>query len=388
MNEHKGISPSDFYTTSDEKRNVNWYCYEMALGFESSLGMFLERPAFKKWLQESVIQPMAIDISKKLKQIIIRKQVTNANSLVVTTDLVKQHLPGAPQTIIAKLVTGLNDSIQMQDSCCKTCSTHCLNQQDTSNPMFDDPFYAKPLGNHKDEITVGDEDDAIYPVIHIRKPSSTKGQVPGRKIGRNEPCPCGSGLKYKRCCGSNKPVSMGDGSGAQPGSIRSNPSHREDAGVVPRKSKFPLLELPEMAPSLEKVPKTSLKRCGLCGKAGHLTKTECCGQWICDDEDQYVMFSYARNSCYRNHNRYTLCSFHHVEGHPGKWQDCKQCREAFETEMYVWYGTNQYNFEKLPNPPAFKPIHCAKCNKIIDLGEDGYSMWKGKYFCESCYRIN
>ncbi len=23
------------------------------------------------------------------------------------------------------------------------------------------------------------------------------------KIGRNEPCPCGSGLKYKNCCGKN-----------------------------------------------------------------------------------------------------------------------------------------------------------------------------------------
>ena len=22
------------------------------------------------------------------------------------------------------------------------------------------------------------------------------------KIGRNAPCPCGSGLKYKRCCGA------------------------------------------------------------------------------------------------------------------------------------------------------------------------------------------
>ncbi|HHQ4575443.1 SEC-C metal-binding domain-containing protein [Aeromonas hydrophila] len=22
-----------------------------------------------------------------------------------------------------------------------------------------------------------------------------------KKIGRNEKCPCGSGLKYKRCCG-------------------------------------------------------------------------------------------------------------------------------------------------------------------------------------------
>ena len=25
--------------------------------------------------------------------------------------------------------------------------------------------------------------------------------VTGRKVGRNEPCPCGSGKKYKRCCG-------------------------------------------------------------------------------------------------------------------------------------------------------------------------------------------
>ncbi|MEM6793605.1 MAG: SEC-C metal-binding domain-containing protein [Acidobacteriota bacterium] len=23
----------------------------------------------------------------------------------------------------------------------------------------------------------------------------------GPKIGRNEPCPCGSGRKYKKCCG-------------------------------------------------------------------------------------------------------------------------------------------------------------------------------------------
>ena len=24
------------------------------------------------------------------------------------------------------------------------------------------------------------------------------------KIGRNDPCPCGSGKKYKNCCGRNK----------------------------------------------------------------------------------------------------------------------------------------------------------------------------------------
>ena len=24
------------------------------------------------------------------------------------------------------------------------------------------------------------------------------------KIGRNDPCPCGSGKKYKKCCGKDK----------------------------------------------------------------------------------------------------------------------------------------------------------------------------------------
>jgi uncharacterized protein len=26
----------------------------------------------------------------------------------------------------------------------------------------------------------------------------------GPKIGRNDPCPCGSGKKYKACCGNNR----------------------------------------------------------------------------------------------------------------------------------------------------------------------------------------
>ncbi|MBQ4050653.1 MAG: SEC-C domain-containing protein [Oscillospiraceae bacterium] len=25
-----------------------------------------------------------------------------------------------------------------------------------------------------------------------------------QKVGRNDPCPCGSGLKYKKCCGKNE----------------------------------------------------------------------------------------------------------------------------------------------------------------------------------------
>jgi len=31
--------------------------------------------------------------------------------------------------------------------------------------------------------------------------SLKKQKVGGKKIGRNDPCPCGSGKKYKHCCG-------------------------------------------------------------------------------------------------------------------------------------------------------------------------------------------
>jgi hypothetical protein len=117
-------------------------------------------------------------------------------------------------------------------------------------------------------------------------------------------------------------------------------------------------------------------------------KTECCGQWICDDEDSYVLFSYARNSCSRNHWRYTLCGYHFNEGHQGDWRECGQCRESLETEMYVWYGTNDYNFVKLENPPAYEPTRCARCRKVIRLSQDGYSMRGGKYFCMRCSGVD
>ena len=29
----------------------------------------------------------------------------------------------------------------------------------------------------------------------------SKTVVKGQKVGRNDPCPCGSGKKYKKCCG-------------------------------------------------------------------------------------------------------------------------------------------------------------------------------------------
>jgi hypothetical protein len=129
---------------------------------------------------------------------------------------------------------------------------------------------------------------------------------------------------------------------------------------------------------------TEEPRCGLCGKTTNLIKTPCCGNWICDDAEQYRAFSYARNSCYVNHSRHTLCGYHFNEGHKGDWKTCKHCKKSIETEMYVYYGTNEYNFTVLENPPKFKPTHCSVCGKVIRLSEGGYSLDGDDYLCEEC----
>jgi hypothetical protein len=125
-------------------------------------------------------------------------------------------------------------------------------------------------------------------------------------------------------------------------------------------------------------------RCGLCGATEGLTRTPCCDNWICDDEDEYQLFSYERNSCFRNHRRYTLCGGHYEEGHHGDWQTCEKCRSSQEPEMYAHFGTNEYNFTKLKNPPKYEPTKCAKCGSVIVLADGGYSHSRDGYTCYHC----
>lgn len=49
---------------------------------------------------------------------------------------------------------------------------------------------------HEDELRaegVGENVPKVETVVHE-----------GPRIGRNDPCPCGSGKKYKKCCGADK----------------------------------------------------------------------------------------------------------------------------------------------------------------------------------------
>jgi len=53
----------------------------------------------------------------------------------------------------------------------------------------------KWMKDHEAELRAENPDAApkVEPVVHE-----------GPRIGRNDPCPCGSGKKYKKCCGAGK----------------------------------------------------------------------------------------------------------------------------------------------------------------------------------------
>ena len=49
------------------------------------------------------------------------------------------------------------------------------------------------------EVRKNEEDEIV-----VERESGLKGKTKVEKVGRNDPCPCGSGKKYKHCCGKNQ----------------------------------------------------------------------------------------------------------------------------------------------------------------------------------------
>lgn len=97
---------------------------------------------------------------------------------------------------------GINDSLNEQ------LDLENINKEDTINVNVDfEKLYFNMLEAKADYLYGLSQWDGIFSTekrkeIHSNWKNS-KTVVNKNKIGRNEPCPCGSGKKYKQCCGKN-----------------------------------------------------------------------------------------------------------------------------------------------------------------------------------------
>ena len=76
-----------------------------------------------------------------------------------------------------------------------------------------DPLVAYKKEAHAmfQHLQSGIQRDIVHTIYHMGIVKETPARVgkeavaAGKKVGRNDPCPCGSGKKYKKCCGASSP---------------------------------------------------------------------------------------------------------------------------------------------------------------------------------------
>ena len=84
------------------------------------------------------------------------------------------------------------------------------------------------------------------------------------------------------------------------------------------------------------------EHCRFCGDAkAPLVQTPCCQQWICCDT-AFVSFR-GGGRCQVEHERFTLCYSHDIDGHSGPWQTCQPCQEFWTPEEYKTYAEHPIN---------------------------------------------
>jgi SWIM/SEC-C metal-binding protein len=65
-------------------------------------------------------------------------------------------------------------------------------------------YVAETCAKHGWHFIIGFEFDKPEDISDLEKLLNPSQPVKSDKIGRNDPCPCGSGKKYKKCCGANQ----------------------------------------------------------------------------------------------------------------------------------------------------------------------------------------
>lgn len=104
-------------------------------------------------------------------------------------------------------MTGFLDGIN--DSLVEANPIDTMEEDTKVNLIFDKEKLYRNMVDAKADWLYGlpqwDEifDEETKKALYLEQKKSGTVRREGKKVGRNDPCPCGSGRKYKQCCGKN-----------------------------------------------------------------------------------------------------------------------------------------------------------------------------------------
>ena len=133
---------------------------------------------------------------------IYEQLLTNPDEVVKVTVKELAEKYGQEVLTMVGFLDGINDSLKEPNP------IETMDEDTVVNLEFDKELLYKNMVDAKadwlynlpqwDAIFDEEKKKALY--LEQKKSGTV---VKGKKIGRNDPCPCGSGKKYKKCCGKN-----------------------------------------------------------------------------------------------------------------------------------------------------------------------------------------
>jgi len=180
-------------TFTSEIMGATWRLRRCRL-LESAFDMIEDETLLEK-------QQKSVDRARAQSHSILRKSMTELRKLQTERQIRLQLEIDEP--------SGLADTRQILNAMKLNEAISGSDQQE--QPEEEHPESAESLQEFEDmlrrELMITDADEAQYPRINPPKAPSSfcKPAAPApavsRSLPRNKPCPCGSGLKYKKCCG-------------------------------------------------------------------------------------------------------------------------------------------------------------------------------------------
>jgi preprotein translocase subunit SecA len=96
----------------------------------------------------------------------------------------------------------------IKDDTVRFCFNVTIQTQTQRRQVIDLGVAKKDEFDDESDISEGESEERQLPrAVKVPQHSDGKQQTVRKQptVGRNDPCPCGSGKKYKKCCGANQP---------------------------------------------------------------------------------------------------------------------------------------------------------------------------------------
>ena len=156
----------------------------------------IDRTTVYTWRNNNPVFSLALNRARKIQAEMVVDSLQDLASTAVDTLhqlLVSTDTP-APIRLRAALAV-LNAGHQMQQPTTARPSTNPTPEQHAAiESLIGPPQLSREIPRNSTEFDTFEEEEGVENT-HPTPARSTK-------IGRNEPCPCASGLKFKRCCGN------------------------------------------------------------------------------------------------------------------------------------------------------------------------------------------